>query len=52
MRVLVAEDKPRLANLLRRALMREGYEVALAMDGEQDFSQLDACTSAAICIMG
>jgi len=37
MRVLVAEDKPRLANLLKRALMREGYEVALAMDGEQAF---------------
>jgi DNA-binding response OmpR family regulator len=35
MRVLVAEDKPRLANLLKRALMREGFEVALAMDGEQ-----------------
>jgi DNA-binding response OmpR family regulator len=35
MRVLVAEDKPRLANLLKRALVREGYEVALAMDGEQ-----------------
>ncbi len=38
MRVLVAEDKPRLANLLKRALVREGYEVALAMDGEQAYS--------------
>jgi DNA-binding response OmpR family regulator len=35
MRVLVAEDKPRLANLLKRALISEGYEVTLAMDGEQ-----------------
>jgi DNA-binding response OmpR family regulator len=35
MRVLVAEDRPRLAGLLKRALQREGYEVALAMDGEQ-----------------
>ncbi len=35
MRVLVAEDKPRLANLLKRTLLREGFDVALAMDGEQ-----------------
>lgn len=35
MRVLVAEDKPRLANLLKRALLREGFDVALAMDGDQ-----------------
>ena len=38
MRVLVAEDKPRLANLLRRALQREGYAVELAFDGEQALS--------------
>jgi DNA-binding response OmpR family regulator len=35
MRVLVAEDKPRMANLLQRALQREGYAVSLASDGEQ-----------------
>jgi DNA-binding response OmpR family regulator len=38
MRVLVAEDKPRLANLLRRALQHEGYAVELAFDGEQALS--------------
>jgi DNA-binding response OmpR family regulator len=35
MRVLVAEDKPRMARLLQRALLTEGYAVSLAYDGEQ-----------------
>src|SRR5215469_18485775 len=35
MRVLVAEDKPRMAHFLQRALQREGYAVDLAFDGEQ-----------------
>jgi DNA-binding response OmpR family regulator len=35
MRVLIAEDKPRMADLLRRALQREGYVVSVAHDGEQ-----------------
>src|ERR1035441_2883837 len=35
MRVLVAEDKPRMARLLQRALLGEGYSVTLAFDGEQ-----------------
>jgi len=35
MRVLVAEDKPRMARLLQRALQNEGYSVALAFDGEE-----------------
>ncbi len=35
MRVLVAEDKPRMARLLQRALQSEGYSVTLAADGEQ-----------------
>jgi DNA-binding response OmpR family regulator len=35
MRVLVAEDKPRMARLLERALQNEGYSVALAFDGEE-----------------
>ena len=35
MRVLVAEDKPRMSRLLRRALEGEGYAVSLAFDGEQ-----------------
>ncbi|HEY3839482.1 MAG TPA: response regulator transcription factor [Bryobacteraceae bacterium] len=35
MRILIAEDKPRMAGLLQRAFQREGYSVALAADGEQ-----------------
>jgi DNA-binding response OmpR family regulator len=35
MRVLVAEDRPRMARLLERALKREGHTVTLAFDGEQ-----------------
>jgi len=35
MRVLVAEDKPRMARLLERTLQNEGYSVALAFDGEE-----------------
>ena len=38
MRVLVAEDKPRMAHLLQRALQREGYSVSLAFDGDQALS--------------
>jgi DNA-binding response OmpR family regulator len=33
MRVLVAEDKPRMATLLQRALYNEGHSVTLAYDG-------------------
>lgn len=35
MRVLIAEDKPRMAALLQRAFQREGYAVSIACDGEQ-----------------
>jgi DNA-binding response OmpR family regulator len=35
MRVLIAEDKPRMARFLQRALQTEGYAVELAFDGEQ-----------------
>ena len=35
MRVLIAEDKPRMARFLQRALQSEGYTVELAFDGEQ-----------------
>ncbi len=35
MRVLVAEDKPRMARLLQRTLESEGYSVDLAFDGDQ-----------------
>jgi DNA-binding response OmpR family regulator len=38
MRVLVAEDKPRMARFLQRALQSEGYTVELAFDGEQALS--------------
>src|SRR4029077_16542426 len=38
MRVLVAEDKPRMAHYLQRVLQREGYSVELAFDGEQALS--------------
>ncbi len=39
MRVLVAEDKPRMARFLQRALQSEGYSVELAFDGEQALSK-------------
>ncbi len=35
MRVLVAEDKPNTADLLRRALETEGHSVSLAFDGDR-----------------
>lgn len=35
MRVLVAEDKPAMADLLTRALRREGHSVLVAYDGEE-----------------
>src|SRR5262252_848045 len=38
MRVLVSEDKPRMARFLQRALQSEGYSVELAFDGEQALS--------------
>jgi DNA-binding response OmpR family regulator len=38
MRVLVAEDKPRMARFLQRALESEGYAVELAFDGDQALS--------------
>lgn len=38
MRILVAEDKPKTADLLRRALEGEGHSVLLAYDGERAFN--------------
>src|SRR5215468_11335868 len=38
MRVLVAQEKPRMARLLQRALQKEGYFVTLAEDGEHALS--------------
>jgi DNA-binding response OmpR family regulator len=37
MKVLVAEDKPRMAEHLRRTLFREGHSVVVAYDGQQAF---------------
>jgi two-component system response regulator MprA len=33
-RILVIEDKPQIADLLRRGLIYEGYTVEVAPDGE------------------
>jgi DNA-binding response OmpR family regulator len=35
MRILVAEDRPKTADLLRRALLSEGHDVVLAYDGDR-----------------
>ncbi len=35
MRVLVVEDEPKMANLIERALVREGYAVDVARDGAE-----------------
>jgi DNA-binding response OmpR family regulator len=39
MRILVAEDKPSMANLLTRALRREGHSVQVAYDGQEALNQ-------------
>jgi DNA-binding response OmpR family regulator len=38
MRILLAEDKVRMAEVLQRALQREGHTVNLAFDGEEAFT--------------
>lgn len=48
MRILVAEDKHEIANLVRIYLQKEGYEVVLASDGQQAYDiinaeQIDLC---------
>jgi DNA-binding response OmpR family regulator len=35
MRVLVVEDERRLASIIKRGLMEEGYSVDLVYDGEE-----------------
>ena len=37
MRVLVVEDEPRMAGLLRRALVEEGYAVDVAVAGDTGY---------------
>ncbi|MDF3041964.1 MAG: response regulator with CheY-like receiver domain and winged-helix DNA-binding domain, partial [Thermomicrobiales bacterium] len=41
MRILVVEDEPRLASLLRRGLMEEAHAVDLAADGEEALAWVD-----------
>src|SRR2546428_12310346 len=42
MRILVVDDDPAVRGALRRALSLEGYDVALAADGQDALVQLDA----------
>ncbi|MGI8476571.1 MAG: response regulator transcription factor [Thermomicrobiales bacterium] len=44
MRILVVEDEPRLATLLRRGLTEEGHAVDVAGDGEEALDWVDAAT--------
>jgi DNA-binding response OmpR family regulator len=46
-RILVVEDDPRMADLLRRGLIFEGYQVEQAGDGETALPM--AWKSAAVC---
>jgi two-component system, OmpR family, response regulator len=41
MRILVVEDEPRLASLLRRGLAEEGHAVDVAADGEEALAWVD-----------
>lgn len=41
MRILVVEDERRMAELLRQALVEEGYTVAVAMDGREGLSMAE-----------
>ena len=41
MRILVVEDEPRLASLLRRGLTEEAHAVDLAADGEEALAWVD-----------
>jgi DNA-binding NtrC family response regulator len=48
MRILVADDEPNLRRVLSAILVREGYEVVQASDGEEALALLDPTTSAVI----
>jgi two-component system response regulator MprA len=48
MRVLVVDDDPGISQSLERALRREGYEVALAPDGETGIERVSSFTPDAI----
>ena len=42
--ILIAEDEAHIRNALQRNLMKAGYEVLLAMDGEEAMAQFRTCT--------
>ena len=48
MKLLVVEDEPRIANLLRRGLSEEGHAVDIASNGEDALALCDICTYEAI----
>src|SRR5262245_43690335 len=48
MKVLVVDDDPGISQSLERALRREGYEVALAPDGEAGIERVSSFTPDAI----
>ncbi|HEY4281287.1 MAG TPA: response regulator transcription factor [Conexibacter sp.] len=48
MRILVVDDEPAVRNALDRALRLEGYEVALAADGQQALDALSATAADAV----
>ncbi len=39
-KILVIEDEELLINLLQKKLIKEGYEVSMAMDGEQGLTKM------------
>jgi two-component system OmpR family response regulator len=43
MRVLVIEDEPKMADLLRRSLVEDGYAVDIAADGPSGYDAAIAC---------
>ena len=48
MRVLVVEDEPHMAELIRKGLSREGFAVDVAADGEECMGMATATTYDAI----
>ena len=43
MRVLVVEDEPKMAGLLQRGLVEEGYAVDVAVDGTDGYTAAVSC---------
>jgi two-component system OmpR family response regulator len=42
MKILVVEDEPKMASLLRRALVEEGYAVDVAATGDEGYDHAAA----------